>query len=65
MVIEYIYCYLFVDRVTLFSLSHVYSLLNRQGEEPFLDFIMLSHILEHCVSCYYYCVFFKWIFGDY
>lgn len=50
MVIQYIYCYLFVDRITLFSLPHAYSLLNQQGEELFLDFFMLSHIVEHwCV----------------
>lgn len=45
MVIQYIYCYLFVDIITFFSLPHVYSLLKRQGEEPFLDFFC---VITYC-----------------
>lgn len=63
MVIQYMYCYLFVDRITLFSLPHVDSLLNQQVEEPFFGFYHI--LLSIGVLCYYYCVFFKWIFGDY
>lgn len=52
----YVYCYLFVDRITLISLPHVYSLLNRQGEEAFLDFFMLSYTVEHwCVGLLLLC----------